>query len=277
VAESAVSQTEAHREQVAALVDAGVAARVDLMRVDAQLATAQVGVARAHGGVAIAENALRTLLHQNGSGNLSLGEDLTQAPDSISGGREALVARALDTRPELQALLRLVQARDDLISARAGARLPHLSLQGNVDVANPNQRVFPQTEEFRTTWDVSAVLSWSPNDFASANTDVSSARAEQAQAEADLESLRDAIRLEVTQAYEQYESARAALVAATAGIEAAEESYRVRHEQLDAGTAVSSDLIDAESELTRARLQLLDAAIDVRLAHARLRRALGEL
>ena len=50
----------------------------------------------------------------------------------------------------------------------------------------------------------------------------------------------------------------------------------MRNEQLRAGTVMTSDLIDAEAELTRARLQLLDAAIDLRLAEARLARAVEE-
>jgi len=35
------------------------------------------------------------------------------------------------------------------------------------------------------------------------------------------------------------------------------------------------DLVDAESDLTRARIDLVDSIIDVRLAYAQLRRAAG--
>ena len=50
---------------------------------------------------------------------------------------------------------------------------------------------------------------------------------------------------------------------------------RVRREQFRAGAAVATDFIDAESELRRARLELINAAIDVRIARARLNRAVG--
>ena len=60
------------------------------------------------------------------------------------------------------------------------------------------------------------------------------------------------------------------------GLTAAEESYRVRFEQLNAGAAVSSDLIDANTDVTRARLQIINASVDLRIADARLRRAVGE-
>jgi len=40
-----------------------------------------------------------------------------------------------------------------------------------------------------------------------------------------------------------------------------------------AATAVASEVVDALSELQRARLELIDAAIDARVARARLARA----
>ena len=49
----------------------------------------------------------------------------------------------------------------------------------------------------------------------------------------------------------------------------------MRREQFRAGAAVAIDVIDAETELRRARLELINAAIDMRIARARLDRAVG--
>jgi outer membrane protein TolC len=92
---------------------------------------------------------------------------------------------------------------------------------------------------------------------------------------AELSALEDALRQEIGQGFEDYEAARQAMESALTGIRAAEESYRVRREQFRAGAAVATDVIDAESELRRARLELVNAAIDVRIARARLDRAVG--
>jgi len=275
VAQSSVAQAEAQHRQVSALVAAGAAARVDLMRIEALLASARVAVAQAEGGVRVAGVALRMLMHSEGNELPLVGEQLEHAPPPIVGSEDELVVRAVGQRVELRALRTLVTSRQEAIRARAGARYPHLGAQFNVDVANPNNRIFPQQEEFRATWDVSAVLTWSPNDLLTANADVSQAEAELAQTQSDLDQLEDAVRLEVAQARASYDAARAAFEAAATGIAAAEESYRVRLEQLRAGAAVLSDLTDADTEVTRSRLQLLNAAIDLRIAEARLRRASG--
>lgn len=276
VAQSAVTQAESRRAQVAALVDAGTAARVELMRVDAQIARARVAVARAEAGVALSATALRTLLHLPPEAPIELGEALDTPVDAPAANVSELVALARRNRIELRALRAVVDARGLARDARSGARWPHLAVAAGVDLANPNSRVFPQQQEWDATWDASVVLRWSPNDAFSTDRDVAVADAELAQARADVAALEDGVRLEVTQALADFQSAAAAYEAATVGLVAAEESYRVRTEQLDAGVAVTSDLIDAEADLTRARLDILDASIDLRLSRARLRRAVGE-
>lgn len=276
VAEATVGQVEAHRQNVEALVQAGVAAPVDLMRVDAQLASARLGVERARAGVAIAARSLRILMHVQGEDPIiPVGENLLAIPPAPQASRARLVEHARDRRAELRALRLVVSGREEAVTARAGERYPHLGVQANYDYANPNQRVFPQTEEFRGTWDVSVVLSWSPNDTWAGQAGVAQARAELAQARADIAALNDAVEVEVTQAYENYQAARASVEAAQTGIQAAEESYRVRVEQMRAGTAVTRDLIDSEAELTRARLEYVDTLIMLHIARARLDRAVG--
>lgn len=276
VARLALSDVEAHRADVASFVDAGTAPRVELMRIDAQLASVRVGVARAEGGVAIAAEALRTLLHMPPGAPVTIGEDVTEATGDALPPREVAMQRALAQRSEVLALERLAHARELTATARRGARLPHLAVSANAEMSNPNQRIFPSVEEFRGTWDVSAVLSWSPNDLFAANADVSAAEAEIAQARADLAALTDGVRIELAQAYEGLTSSEQAVESARFGISAAEESYRVRLERYRAGASVTSDVLDAESELTRARLDLINSAIDVHLARMRLRRAMGE-
>ncbi|MEM9191336.1 MAG: TolC family protein [Myxococcota bacterium] len=274
VAEATVAQTESNRARVEALVNGGVSPPVDLMRVDAQLASARVAVAQSQAGVAIARSALAVLIHTRPDA-IRVSADLSRIPAQRDADLDGLVDQALENRAEMRALRLVVSGQEDLATAQAGRRWPQLAVQAGIDYANPNNRIFPQEQEFNATWDISAVLSWSPNDLFDANQQVASAEANVEQTRADMTALSDGVRLEVTQAAQTLEAAQLALEAATAGIEAAEESYRVRSRQLEAGTAATSDLIDAESDLTRARLQYLDSLIDIWVAEARLERAIG--
>ena len=60
------------------------------------------------------------------------------------------------------------------------------------------------------------------------------------------------------------------------GLAAAEEGWRVRKELLAAERATAVELVDAETELTRARIAALNARVDLRVALTQLQHAIGD-
>ncbi len=277
VAEKSVEQMQVSRDQVEALVDAGASARVDLMRMDARLADAMVGLARAEMGLRISEQALATLLHLPLGQQFAIGEDFSSEPPTIAGSEAELLERAYAHRPEMESLRRLEVARGRMVRAAQGGQYPDFVVMFSGEMANPNQFAIPQADEWRGNWDLTALLSWSLNQTLDASARTHAERAELEQVRADILALQDGLRMEVSRAYHSLAAADAALVAARLGLVAADESYRVRFEQLQAGAAVTRDLIDAETDLTAARLALIDAAVGLRLAHAGLLYAVGDI
>jgi outer membrane protein TolC len=71
------------------------------------------------------------------------------------------------------------------------------------------------------------------------------------------------------------DSAHAAVSAAADGIRAAAEARRVVDERFKAGVAINSEVLDAQQALLQAELDRTRALADVRLAEARLDRAIG--
>jgi outer membrane protein len=67
----------------------------------------------------------------------------------------------------------------------------------------------------------------------------------------------------------------ASIDAADRGIVASAESLRVRRELFRVGQANAVDLIDAETELTRAQLNKLNAHVGLLVARTRLEHAIG--
>lgn len=275
VARSQLANVEAQLKQVEAFVEAGTLPRVDAMRLSAQRDSARVTVAQAEGGLLIAHSALRTLLHIPGAGPLQL-DGSAGHPAAPQGNAEQLVQLAISRRPELKVLRASIKATGLLLDSAKAGQLPSLSIAANGDLSNPNARIIPQEEKFKPSADVSVVLSWSPNNFASARYQMRETQAQIAQAEADVVALQDAVRVEVTQRLIELQSNQAALGAAESAAGAAEESYRVRLERFKAGAAVISDVIDAEQELATAKIQQVRAQVDLRLAEARLSYAVGD-
>ncbi|MBW2460760.1 MAG: TolC family protein [Deltaproteobacteria bacterium] len=276
VALAAQRQTEANREQVAALVDAGVLPRVNVIRVDAQHAEAGVGVARARGAVLFTAHTVRTLMHAPpGQGPIAIGENLAASLPEVTESRAELITQALESRSEMLALRRLVGAHEDLVSVHGGSRWPRIIAHASAEYANPNNRIFPQSEVWKGSWAIGAMVQYTLNQSFEGDQERSRAQAQADKTRADMNSLRDAITISVDQAYESFNASKSALIAAGAGLQAAEEAYRVRQEELQAGIAIARDLVDAESDLTRARINLVDSIINLHVSHAQLRRAVG--
>jgi outer membrane protein len=270
--EAAVSQ----REETEALVAAGSAARVDLMRVQAQEEAARVAIEQAKLGVQVAARALQTLMHTEELP--SLGEDLSEEVSGIPTETEkTLLERAYQNRPDLKALLTYIEVTEHQLKSAKGGGAPDVLARGSVQYSNPNLRVVPQQERFESTWEVSALIRWTPNGTVAASGRAHEIRAALQQAEADTQLMRDAIRVEVAQGYHGMLAARSAIESSRLGLEAAREGYRVTREQLQAGIVNTTTLLQAQAELIRAQVDVVESAIGIRVAKAQLQRAIGEM
>jgi outer membrane protein TolC len=289
VAEQAVAQARGHLGDAQSAAAAGAASPADVLRVQSQVAQAELLLTRARSLTAVTEQQLRTIMHDDSGRSYEIGEDASGgagagaagegggARDAAVAGRDtdALRAEAGRRRLEVRALDEsAASAREQAKVARATG-LPRLDAVGNAIYASPNPRVVPQDATFRGTWDATVQLAWAPTDMFGTEAARRGALARAAQADAERAALLDGIGLEVTQAVQAVVEARAAGETARRGQGAAEESYRVRRMLFQNGRATSVELTDAETELTRARLDVVGADIDLRVATARLRHAVG--
>jgi outer membrane protein TolC len=272
VAEQSVEQARQHRESVRNLFEVGNASRADVMRLEAQLASNELFLAKAQRLEAVLDDQLRTLMHDDSRKPFEIGEDLRPA---LPAGAEAGLEQAWSNRLELRALAEATEAAQARASASLAAGLPRLDAFGTLTTANPNSRYFPPRDQFDRTWAVGLQLTFSPNDVADSLAAAREQRAKAAQTAAQRDALKDSIRGEVEDAFQSLRAAESALASTSRGLEAAEESYRVRRELFQNGRATSVELTDAETELTQARLDAIGARIDHREARVRLDHATG--
>ena len=270
--EAAVSQ----REETESFYSAGSAAHVDLMRVRAQEEAARVAVEQAKLGVQVAARALQTLMHTDELP--SLGEDLSEDVTGVPSETETeLLDRAYQNRPDLLALRKYVEVTNHELKSAKGGGAPDVLARGSVQYSNPNLRVVPQQQRFEATWEVGAVIRWTPNRTVEASGRARELQADLERAHADIQLMKDAIRVEVAEGYNGVLAAQSAIASARSGLEAAREGYRVKREQLRAGIVNTTDLLQAQAELIRAQVDLVDSSIGIRIAKAQLRRAIGEM
>ena len=202
-------------------------------------------------------------------------------PDTVSVGTPAasvadLVARALKTRPERQGLEQRAQSADLRAAAAAASKKPLISVGGGYDYARPNPRIFPRREEWQTSWDASVNVTWTLWDAGRRAADYGEARANAAALRTRVSDFDRQATFEVRARSLELDSSRQAVTAADDEVRAATEAERVVGERYKAGVATGAEVIDAQVARLQAELDRTRAIANVRLAEARLERAVGQ-
>jgi outer membrane protein TolC len=276
VADQALLQAKAHRVSVSNLFDAGNASKADVLRVDAQVSQAELGVLRARSLEAVLAEHVKTLMHDQQVA-MEIGEDLTAALEKSPALSTAqLLDEAKLRRVELQVLDKTYSALDAQAWAARGGYLPHVDGYASALYANPNPRYFPPQSDFHGTWEAGVQVSYSPNEVALAAAVTDEIKAKRSQVQHQREGFIDQLRVELAQAFEEVKESDLSVDATAKGLNAAEESYRVRKELFQNERSTSVELTDAEQNLTAARLSAITARIDQRISRARLEHARGE-
>lgn len=271
-----VDQVKANVGQVQALVDVKRAAVSDLLRIQAQQADAELGLARIRELVTIRELQLRLAIGAPDDEKLTIGEDVRSAVEVPPlPATDQLVTDARGRRLEAKAITAASSAVERALAGSKVGALPHVDLFGQVVYDNPNQRVFPQQDDFKLTWAAGVRVTWSLNNYLSVDPEVEQARAQVHALAADQHALALGIRTEIESARSSLELADRTAESTAQGLASAEEGYRVRQELLANERATAIELVDAATALTQARFAAIDALIDRRIAWVRLRHAAG--
>jgi outer membrane protein TolC len=189
--------------------------------------------------------------------------------------RDALLAEARAQRAERRAIEGRVDVAREMRLAAEAARRPQVLLGGGVDYARPNPRIFPRARVWDDSWDAGVTVSWSLWDGGRAAAEAAQANQ---QGEASRQRLLDfdaTLAVDLRQRSAEIASGEAAIAAADEAIRAATEARRVVGERYRAGVIAQFEVLDADIALLQVQLDRTRALAGVRLAEARLDRALG--
>ncbi|MHB1305622.1 MAG: TolC family protein [Limisphaerales bacterium] len=240
---------------------AGALLKSDVLDVEVRLAQAREELVRARNARSLTERALRNLL------------GLEDPEFTIDETVPQVVAPSMSAepfRPELDAMGHRERAAEAAVRGARSGWLPRLSAFGSLDYDYGTR-----TDGGGSSYTAGALLQWNL-------WDGQLTRARVAEARADLEGLAEqqrkvrlAVGLEVEQAHLSLAEADERLAVTAKATEQAAESVELTRSRFEQGLALSTQLFDAETALTGARVRRAEAEADRRIAVAALRRALG--
>lgn len=273
--EIAQQSTKELSEQVTiaeAKLKAGVLTHADLLRVKVAVANAQQQEIVAHTQAEIARVSILVAIGGSPDDGVQLSPptELLQTSRSEAGAYGDSVSRAMQARPEIQTAQLVVDARHHQERSRLWSLLPEVNAEGGY-VRIDGQIFAPQNSAFvgvKASW---PIWTWGASWFGyrAAQADTESARQ-------DLAAQKRQVASEVATELSQSAAARSAVHLAEQSIASAQEAFRVTDALVKAGSATTTDLLEAQSALNQARLNLVRAQYQLASAFVSIQHAIGD-
>jgi outer membrane protein TolC len=246
----------------------------DLLKAEVELANSEQNLVKAKSAAQVTRSAFNTVLARPMNEPVELEDILTYTPEK--GTYEDYVKIAVSDRPEIKILdVNLLQI-DQQIRLAESKYYPSVSLsyqyakEGDaIGVSGGNPSLNPNA------WQVTALLNWTFWEWGKtyySTKEQESKKKELIQTKADVE---DGIRLQVKQALQDLDVAAKNVPTTIKAVEQAEENLRVNEERYRAQVTTITEVLDAQTLVTQARVNYYQALYDHNLARARLERALG--
>jgi outer membrane protein TolC len=273
IAQSSAAELDDQQQVAKARLASGVITEADLLRIQVALANArQQGIVAG----AEAETARVNVLAVLGRGSDGAGVTLVEPTTLLTeAGQPAppldqAMASARQRRPELAA----DQHRSEAAAHTARAR--RWALAPEVDLEAAYLRVDGQVFAPKNSAYVGVKAQWAVWEWGASWKQERAALAQAAAVRLDGEDRVRQVEAELAGGLAQDQAAPTAVAAAQTAIAGAEEAYRETNAQVKAGAATTTDLLEAQSALNQARLNLTRARYALASNHVQLRRAQGD-
>jgi outer membrane protein TolC len=255
-----------------------VGTRFAVLQAQANLANEQQRLAEARRDQRTRQRQLAEELNISQSSNLTAGDPVEQAGSWRLSLEESIV-QAFKNRAELeQQLVQRDISKQQRRSILAG-RLPQLSVGGSYNVLgqDPDDPDPFVARGWADGYAIQATLTWSIFDGGAATARAKQRDADIAIAESRFDQLRNQVRREVEQAYFGLESSFENIETSEAGVLQSREALRLARLRFQAGVGTQTDVIQAETDLTRAERNRLLAIIGYNRSLSSLQRAVSNL
>ncbi|MBD2020237.1 TolC family protein [Leptolyngbya sp. FACHB-36] len=270
--QASVRNNEISLRDAQALERAGLGTRFDTLRFEVQLANAQQQLLNARSQQEIRRRQLAQRL------SVTAGIDLAAAdPVDVAGTwelpLESSIVLAFKNRAELEQLLVQRELSEQQRRAALATLGPNISLSYQYQF----QDSFDDSLGIADGNSISANVRWNLFDGGAARARARQQEANIAIAETQFADIRNQVRFQVEQAYSQLRSSFTNIATANRALEQARESLRLARLRFQAGVGTQTEVINSETDLTRAEGNRVTAILTYNRALAALRRAITNL
>jgi TolC family type I secretion outer membrane protein len=259
-------QRESLLKQAQAYFEAGIRAKIDVARAEANLYGARAQLSQAENDVRVARITLLNRMGVEGPADFLLSDSL--AAEAIPGTLPAWIAGAERNRPELKSLRERERAAAQAVRYARGGHLPTLSGTAGYGYA-ADEMPLDQGYNFGVTLSVPLFSGFLIRE------QVKEAEASLSSVRHQLTDARRLVLLQVEQAAYGVSEASERISARKKEREASDENLRLATARYEVGAGDIIEMIDAQVQMTQADTATIDAQYDYSVSVATLLRAVG--
>ena len=273
VAEQSVEQLNAHRDIAQSFYDVGIIPRNDLLYAEVELAGGTQDLVRAENGVQLAKAKFNTILRRDINAQIEVEDILMYKP--FQKTLEECLKTAFENRSEIKAYTLSVEQSKKTVTLAKSDFFPSVNLVGNYSWYGDEPDVSGSKYQDQEDWYVMAAATWNFWEWGKTKHNVDANVSRLKQAEDALINVKDQISLEVKNSYLYLREAEKHIFVAKKAIEQAEENFRINEERYKEQVATSTDVIDAQTLLTKTKSDYFNALSSYNIALAILERSMG--
>ncbi|MGI6092945.1 MAG: TolC family protein [Veillonellaceae bacterium] len=267
VNEQTVNNLTAHLNIVQAKYDAGVVAKVDLLRSEVELANAKQNLIKAQNQYELAVTELLNTINIDADTELNLDGELAYQADQRT--LADAIDQAKQNRPEIAKAKISIESAEQGIKAAKSGKLPSISMSASTGW---NDSLLPDSSN---DWSVGLSASWNVFDAGVTKAQTNQAKASLDKVKLQAEQTQDVVEQEVRESYLGMKEAEKRLETTEVTVNKANEDLYIAQERYKAGVGTNLDLIDAQLALTQAKTNHIQALYDYNVNKAKLDKATG--
>jgi outer membrane protein len=273
VSKQSVEMLKAHRDVAENYFKVGMIPKNDLLYAEVELANGLQAEFKARNAVELAKSHFNTVLKRGISEPVEIIDILAYQPFNKSFDECLTIAR--QSRPELKMSSLKSQQAGKLVQAAKSEFYPSLSVVGNYTRFGDEPSVSGSDYKDAESWYLMAVVSWNFWEWGKTKYKVDSSKARENQAIDSAKELNDQITLEIKNALLKLQETEYQISVSKKLIEQTEENFRISEERYKERVATSTEVLDAQTLLTKAKSEYASALGDYNINYAKLQRAMG--
>lgn len=269
VADQAVKAAESFVKTSENLTNQGVLVKSELLTAKVHLANVQVQREQALNQQAVALEQLKVLMGMELDAPLVIGQ--APAMSDVATDVNKAKTKAQSNNPQLRALRAQIESSGAAVDVAKSAYLPTVGVMARQDWNDSSLGLN------HPSYTLAGVMSWTLTDFGVTRASVDMARSSQAELIALSRQQEQEVAFKVSSTYKKLAEATQRANSLAVNVEQADEAQRLIRQRHEGGVATITEVLVSETQLLKAKADLISARFEVSTQRAMVRLLLGEL